>query len=344
MIIQNAPLDGKSRSDVTFTVAQDRSRRGAATSSTRSAKVGAATSRYDEDIVKVSIVGVGMRSHAGVAAKMFRILAKRGHQHPGDLDERDQGLVPDRVEVRRARGARAARRLRSRQPSRIADGAYRAVPVGATPRRRRDGGSCTRRATRSRQRASRSRRSPLQTPSLVASLRAEAAALSKLEHPGIVRVHEHGGARGDAVPHDGAARGRDARDPPRRRSCSRARGRSGRTPRRSACRRCWRTRPSGSRPASRRPESSRPARQRPTSSPRSVPRAPRARSRGLLFDEAHMRRIAGITARIARALAYAHGEGIVHRDLKPDNIVVIGRRPTRARRFRDRSAPGPGVA
>ena len=32
----------------------------------------------------------------------------------------------------------------------------------------------------------------LQTPSLVASLRAEAAALSKLEHPGIVRVHEHG--------------------------------------------------------------------------------------------------------------------------------------------------------
>jgi aspartate kinase len=34
--------------------------------------------RYDEDVVKVSIVGLGMRSHAGVAAKMFRILAKEG--------------------------------------------------------------------------------------------------------------------------------------------------------------------------------------------------------------------------------------------------------------------------
>ena len=34
--------------------------------------------RYDEDIVKVSIVGLGMRSHAGVAAKMFGILAKEG--------------------------------------------------------------------------------------------------------------------------------------------------------------------------------------------------------------------------------------------------------------------------
>ena len=31
--------------------------------------------RYDEDIVEVSIVGLGMRSHAGVAAQMFRILA-----------------------------------------------------------------------------------------------------------------------------------------------------------------------------------------------------------------------------------------------------------------------------
>ena len=31
--------------------------------------------RYDEDVVKISIVGLGMRSHAGVAAKMFKILA-----------------------------------------------------------------------------------------------------------------------------------------------------------------------------------------------------------------------------------------------------------------------------
>jgi aspartate kinase len=34
--------------------------------------------RYDEDVVKVSIVGLGMRSHAGIAAKMFRIMAREG--------------------------------------------------------------------------------------------------------------------------------------------------------------------------------------------------------------------------------------------------------------------------
>jgi aspartate kinase len=34
--------------------------------------------KYDEDIVKVSIVGLGMRSHAGVAAKMFKLLADEG--------------------------------------------------------------------------------------------------------------------------------------------------------------------------------------------------------------------------------------------------------------------------
>jgi aspartate kinase len=33
---------------------------------------------YDADIVKVSIVGLGMRSHSGVAAKMFTLLAKEG--------------------------------------------------------------------------------------------------------------------------------------------------------------------------------------------------------------------------------------------------------------------------
>ena len=34
--------------------------------------------QYDKNIVKVSIIGVGMRSHAGVAAKMFSALAGEG--------------------------------------------------------------------------------------------------------------------------------------------------------------------------------------------------------------------------------------------------------------------------
>jgi len=34
--------------------------------------------RVDENVAKVSVVGVGMRSHAGVAETMFRALAERG--------------------------------------------------------------------------------------------------------------------------------------------------------------------------------------------------------------------------------------------------------------------------
>jgi aspartate kinase len=40
--------------------------------------LGAREVRYDDDIVKVSIVGLGMRSHAGIAAKMFQLLATEG--------------------------------------------------------------------------------------------------------------------------------------------------------------------------------------------------------------------------------------------------------------------------
>jgi aspartate kinase len=37
-----------------------------------------ATVEYDPDIAKVSIVGLGMRSHAGIASKMFSLLAAEG--------------------------------------------------------------------------------------------------------------------------------------------------------------------------------------------------------------------------------------------------------------------------
>lgn len=90
MIIQspsssNHPLDepaarpsGGARTDVTFTVAKTDLSRVKPLIEEMAKAVGAEGVKYDEDIVKVSIVGLGMRSHAGIAAKMFKILAAEG--------------------------------------------------------------------------------------------------------------------------------------------------------------------------------------------------------------------------------------------------------------------------
>jgi aspartate kinase len=73
MIIQNAGADG--RADVTFTVPEADLDR--ACDALGAVQFGAAPPevRRDRDICKISIVGLGMRTHAGVAAKAFAILA-----------------------------------------------------------------------------------------------------------------------------------------------------------------------------------------------------------------------------------------------------------------------------
>jgi aspartate kinase len=81
MIIQNASSAGDSadpRTDVTFTVTKADLPQAKVLMDTLANQVGALGVRYDEDIVKVSIVGLGMRSHAGIAARMFEILADEG--------------------------------------------------------------------------------------------------------------------------------------------------------------------------------------------------------------------------------------------------------------------------
>ena len=123
MIIQNVTTDADPRAAITFTLGKTDLARAKPWIETVAKGVGAREVRYDEDIVKVSIVGLGMRSHAGIAAKMFRILAERGHQHPGDRHERDPGQLPGRREVHRARRARAARRLRPEQGLKLRGGA-----------------------------------------------------------------------------------------------------------------------------------------------------------------------------------------------------------------------------
>jgi len=75
MIIQNATRNDAARTDVTFTLAKTDLVRAKPFIEEIARHLGSNEVRYDEDIVRVSIVGLGMRSHAGIAAKMFRILA-----------------------------------------------------------------------------------------------------------------------------------------------------------------------------------------------------------------------------------------------------------------------------
>jgi aspartate kinase len=75
MIIQNATKGHNERADVTFTLPKTDLTRARPFIDEVGKRLGALEVRYDEDIVKVSIVGLGMRSHAGIAARMFRILA-----------------------------------------------------------------------------------------------------------------------------------------------------------------------------------------------------------------------------------------------------------------------------
>jgi aspartate kinase len=73
MIIQNASADG--RTDMTFTVARTDLKRAIDLVESIAGEVGAHGVRHEDQVAKVSIVGCGMRTHAGVAARMFEVLA-----------------------------------------------------------------------------------------------------------------------------------------------------------------------------------------------------------------------------------------------------------------------------
>jgi len=77
MIIQNVGRD-KGETDVTFTVPMADLARAQALLEDRRGEIGFNRIITDSHIAKISVVGVGMKSHAGVAATMFRSLADRG--------------------------------------------------------------------------------------------------------------------------------------------------------------------------------------------------------------------------------------------------------------------------
>ncbi len=77
MIIQNDSKD-KEETDVTFTVPRADLARSVDILEARKEAIGFRRIITDAEVAKISVVGVGMRSHAGVAATMFKTLADRG--------------------------------------------------------------------------------------------------------------------------------------------------------------------------------------------------------------------------------------------------------------------------
>jgi aspartate kinase len=77
MIVQNISDDGKA-TDMTFTVGKADLDRCVKLLNDQKGKLGFVDLKPDPNVVKVSVIGVGMRSHAGVALAMFRTLADKG--------------------------------------------------------------------------------------------------------------------------------------------------------------------------------------------------------------------------------------------------------------------------
>jgi aspartate kinase len=77
IIVQNISSDEKA-TDISFTIPKSDSKKALRITGEFAAELGAKDVKVRDDIAKVSIVGVGMRTHSGVAAKMFEMLAKHG--------------------------------------------------------------------------------------------------------------------------------------------------------------------------------------------------------------------------------------------------------------------------
>jgi aspartate kinase len=77
VIVQNVSADGLS-ADISFTVPKTDSRRALELAQRLADDLGAKGVDVRDDLAKISIVGVGMRTHSGVAAQMFGTLSKHG--------------------------------------------------------------------------------------------------------------------------------------------------------------------------------------------------------------------------------------------------------------------------
>jgi aspartate kinase len=76
MIIQNEPVSEGAEADMSFTVPRTDLAAARATLEPVLAEVGITAMQEDPDMGKVSVVGAGMKTHPGVAAKVFSVLAE----------------------------------------------------------------------------------------------------------------------------------------------------------------------------------------------------------------------------------------------------------------------------
>ena len=77
-LIVQTPAHEDGRTDLAFTVGRLDVEKTSQQMRKLAKAIGAGKVDHEEGIAKVSIVGVGMRNHAGVAAKMFQVLAEEG--------------------------------------------------------------------------------------------------------------------------------------------------------------------------------------------------------------------------------------------------------------------------
>ena len=77
MIVQNVSEDGKA-TDITFTINQTDSERASEVLHNLKDEIGFSDLIADQNVAKISVIGVGMRSQPGVATTMFRTLGEKG--------------------------------------------------------------------------------------------------------------------------------------------------------------------------------------------------------------------------------------------------------------------------
>ena len=128
MIVQNEPVSAGGRAEISFTVAREDLRVACAALQPLAGRSYTGLSAH-EDTGKVSIVGAGMRSHPGVAAKVFAVLAEEGV----NIDMISTSPIKISCVIARDRVAQAVRALHSAFELSGPDTVKEEEPFGASP-------------------------------------------------------------------------------------------------------------------------------------------------------------------------------------------------------------------